>query len=291
MTSRGTLVIIGTPIGNLGDLSPRAAEELARVDAIACEDTRRTGRLLSLSGIAPPRLLMLNEHNEHDRVPDILQRLELGGRVALVSDAGMPTVADPGRRIVDAVAEAGFDVEVIPGPVAAIAALSASGFAADRFVFEGFLPRKGEGRRTRLRAVAIEPRTVVLYEAPPRLNRTLQDLVAVCGPERRAVVARELTKLHEQYVRGSLDDLLRRFDDGPVRGELVIVIEGAPVERIPLDDGVLVEELDAALARGTSRRDAVAEVVAATGEPKRRVYDLATRLGRSDQPSSTRADR
>lgn len=278
MAEPGALVVIGTPIGNLGDLSARAAEELGRADAIACEDTRRTGRLLSLSGIAAPRLLMANEYSEEARVEEIIDRLGSGQRVALVSDAGMPTVSDPGRRIVDAVSGAGFAVEVVPGPVAAVAALAASGFAADRFVFEGFLPRKGTARKTRITDLALERRTIVLYEAPPRLARTLQDLADACGGDRRAVVARELTKLYEQYVRGPLDELVETFSTTPAKGELVVVIEGASGERAAVDDDALRDALNAALERGVSRRDAVAEVVAATAEPKRRVYDLATRL-------------
>ena len=279
MEKPGTLVIVGTPIGNLGDLSPRAADELARADAIACEDTRRTGRLLSLSGIKGPRLLVTNEHTERDRIGDVLDRLHRGQRVALVSDAGMPTIADPGRHLIDAVAAAGYRVDVVPGPVAAIAALSASGFAADRFVFEGFVPRKGAARADRLSAVALEQRTVVLYEAPQRVQRTITDLISHCGPDRAAVLAREITKLHEEVVRGSLGQLAEHLERHGAKGEFVIVVEGAKHERQSVDDAWLEEALQAAVDRGLSRRDAVIEVVAASGEPKRRVYDLANQLG------------
>lgn len=274
----GALVVVGTPIGNLGDLSPRAAEELARADAIACEDTRRTGRLLALRGIPAPRLLVANEHTEEARGAEVIDRIMAGQRVALVSDAGMPTVADPGRRLVAAVADAGFPVEVVPGPVAAITALAVSGFGGERFVFEGFLPRKGQARKDRLTEVASERRTVVLYEAPPRLVATLADLGAACGADRPAIVARELTKLHEEVARGTLGELVARFRDGAVRGELVVVIEGAPAPPRPdetLTDDDLDAAVSAALAGGRTTRDAVAEVVAATGVAKRRVYALA----------------
>ncbi len=277
-TGAGALVVIGTPIGNLGDLSPRAAEELGRADAIACEDTRRTGRLLDLQGIPAPRLLVANEHTEHARRGEVVDRIAAGQRVALVSDAGMPIVADPGRRLVAAVAEAGLRVEVVPGPVAAVTALAVSGFGGERFVFEGFLPRKGRARKERLTEVAAERRTVVLYEAPPRLAATLADLAAVCGDDRPAVVARELTKLHEELARGTLAELAVRFVAEPARGELVVVIEGAPPPARP-DDALTDADLEAAvtmaLAQGGSTRDAVAKVVAETGVTKRRVYALA----------------
>ncbi|MEM8925462.1 MAG: 16S rRNA (cytidine(1402)-2'-O)-methyltransferase [Actinomycetota bacterium] len=277
-TTGGALVVVGTPIGNLGDLSPRAAEALASADAIACEDTRRTGRLLDLSGIAAPKLLVANEHTETARAGDVIERIERGERVAVVSDAGMPTVSDPGRRLVAAVAEAGLPVEVVPGPTAAVTALAGSGLGAERFVFEGFLPRKGRARRERLAELATERRTVVLYEAPPRLAATLSDLAEVCGPDRPAVVARELTKLHEEFVRGPLERLARSFARSTAKGELVVVVEGAPADDAPPDDEALLDALRSAVADGHSTRDAVARVVAETGAPKRRVYDLALRL-------------
>ena len=278
------LVVVGTPIGNLGDLSPRAAAELARADAIACEDTRRTGRLLALQGIAAPRLLLVNEHTEAARAGDVVARIARGERVVLASDAGMPVVSDPGRRLVGAVAEAGLPVEVVPGPSAVVAALAVSGFAGDRFVFEGFLPRKGRARRDRLTELASEPRTVVLYEAPPRLRATIAGLVEACGPQRRAVVARELTKLHEEVLRGTLSELLARLGpDGP-KGELVVVVEGRTRPPGPLPDDAVIDALRAAMDQGQSTRDAVAEVVDRTGEPKRRVYDLAIGLGEETGP-------
>ena len=196
--SEGVLVLVGTPIGNLGDLSPRAAEALAGADVVCCEDTRRTGKLLAHAGIPRPTLVVVNEHTEEREVPRIVERLGRGERVALVSDAGMPGISDPGERLVAAAVAAGHAVEAVPGPSAGLTALVVSGLPTGRFVFEGFLPRKGSSRRERLAAVSAEPRTAVLYEAPHRLARTLEDLAAACGPDRRVVVARELTKLYEQ---------------------------------------------------------------------------------------------
>ncbi|MEL7157360.1 MAG: 16S rRNA (cytidine(1402)-2'-O)-methyltransferase [Actinomycetota bacterium] len=279
--SGGALVVVGTPIGNLGDLSPRAVEELAGADVIACEDTRRTGRLLDLRGIAAPRLLVTNEHTEEARRGEIIDRIASGQRVVLVSDAGMPTVADPGRRLVAAVAEAGLAVEVVPGPVAATTALAVSGFGAERFVFEGFLPRKGRARRERLAEIGAEVRTVVLYEAPPRLGATLADLARHCGADRPVVVARELTKLHEELARGTLGELAERFSAAPARGELVVVVEGAPPTVVELSDDDLRSALAEAMAGERSTRDAVARVVATTGAAKRRVYDLAVKVERA----------
>jgi 16S rRNA (cytidine1402-2'-O)-methyltransferase len=278
VTNPGSLVVVGTPIGNLGDLSPRVIEALGTADAIACEDTRRTGRLMSHAGLRSPALLVANEHTEVIRTGEILDRLAQGQRVALVCDAGMPTVSDPGRRIVDAVARAGYRVDVVPGPVAATTALALSGFEADRFVFEGFLPRKGSTRTERLAGLGSEARTIVLYEAPHRIRRTLSDLVDLLGPDRPAAVVRELTKLHEEVLRLPLAEAVRHFEAVEPRGEFVIVVEGARPRLALADDAALLAGLQAALDEGLTRRDAVAQVVAATGQPKRRVYDLATRV-------------
>jgi 16S rRNA (cytidine1402-2'-O)-methyltransferase len=273
----GALVLVATPIGNLGDLSPRAVEELGRADAIACEDTRRTGRLLQHAGVVAPKLIVVNDHTEAGRVDDIVRRLEAGERVAVVTDAGTPGISDPGERLVRAAAAAGHVVEVVPGPSAAVAALVVSGLPTGRFVFEGFLPRKGSGRSARLRDLAAEPRTVVLYEAPHRAERTLADLAAAFGPERPVAVARELTKLHEEVWRGSLADAAAWAAETPPRGELVFVVEGAPQPQAATDADV-EEALTDALARGATRRDASAEVAARLAVPKRRVYAIATRL-------------
>jgi 16S rRNA (cytidine1402-2'-O)-methyltransferase len=276
----GLLVVVGTPIGNLGDTSPRAVEALTTADAVACEDTRRTGRLLDLLGIPAPTLLVANEHTEVSRSAEILDRLDRGETVALVSDAGMPTVSDPGRRLVDAARRAGHRVDVVPGPVAATTALALSGMVADRFVFEGFLPRKGAARVERMAAIAGETRTVVVYEAPHRLRRTLSDLLAACGPRRPVAVARELTKLHQEVVRSDLATVVDHFATVEPRGELVVIIGPSVTTSAPPEDHELEAALRLRVDAGDSRRDAVKAVVAATGVPKRRVYELSTRLER-----------
>jgi 16S rRNA (cytidine1402-2'-O)-methyltransferase len=268
------LVLVATPIGNLGDLSPRAAEELAAADVVACEDTRRTGRLFAHLGVAAPAMLVVNDHTEARAVRDVLGRLDQGQRVVVVSDAGMPGISDPGERLVAAASAAGHRVEVVPGPSAALAGLVASGLPTGRFVFEGFLPRKGSGRSERLAAVAAERRTVVLYEAPHRLARTLGDLIGACGATRRVALARELTKLHEEVWRGSLASALERCAEIEPRGEYVVVLDGAP-EPPAADDDAIRSALTEARRDGATTRDAVAEVASVLGVSRRRVYDLA----------------
>jgi 16S rRNA (cytidine1402-2'-O)-methyltransferase len=275
--SAGALVLVGTPIGNLGDLSPRAAEVLAGADVVCCEDTRRTGKLLALAGIERRPFVVLNEHTEGREVPRVVERIERGQRVALVSDAGMPAISDPGERLVAAVVAAGLAVEVVPGPSAAVAALVVSGLPAGRFVFEGFLPRKGLARRQRLAAVAAEPRTTVLYEAPHRLARTLADLVEVCGRERRVAVAREITKLHEQVWRGTLAGAVAWVAEREPPGEIVLVLAGAPVAGPPGDDDI-VAAVRSELAAGSSARDAARTVATRLDVPRRRAYEIATAL-------------
>ncbi|MCB1284066.1 MAG: 16S rRNA (cytidine(1402)-2'-O)-methyltransferase, partial [Microthrixaceae bacterium] len=196
--------LVATPIGNLGDISSRAVKALTDATLIACEDTRRTGQLLRHLGIGHRPFVVLNDHTEREVVDRLVAAATGGERVALVSDAGMPAISDPGYLLVRAAIAAGVDVEVIPGPSASLAALVVSGLATDRFVFEGFLPRKGAERSRRLADVASQPRTVVLYEAPHRVRRTVADLVDACAPERRVALARELTKLHEEVWRGTL---------------------------------------------------------------------------------------
>lgn len=273
----GALVLVGTPIGNLADLSLRAVDELRRADVIACEDTRRTGRLLAHAGIDPPRLLTVNDHTEVARIRDVVARVERGERVAVVTDAGMPGISDPGERLVRAVSQAGLPVEVVPGPSAVVAALVVSGLPTGRFVFEGFLPRKGSGRGRRLDELAAERRTIVLYEAPHRVERTLADLAGVLGGDRPLVVARELTKLHEEVWRGTLDEGVAWAAATPARGELVLVVGGAPAPADASDDDVR-DALRARIEQGASRRDATAAVAGELGVAKRRVYDLALEL-------------
>jgi len=275
VSGAGRLVVVGTPIGNLGDLSPRARDALAGADLVACEDTRRTGRLLAAAGVDRRPLVVVNDHTERRAAGDLVARARAGTVVALVTDAGMPGVSDPGEDVVAAFVAAGLPVEVVPGPTAVTTALAASGLTSGRFVFEGFLPRKGSGRTGRLAEVAAEQRTVVLYEAPHRAERTIADLVEACGPDRPVAIGRELTKLHEEWFRGDLAGAAVWLADEP-KGEFVIVVGGAEPPADATDDD-LRSALDAELAAGSSTRDAVAAVVERYGVPKRRVYDLATR--------------
>ena len=279
MSRPAALILIGTPIGNLGDLSPRAVEELAGASVICCEDTRRTGRLLQHAGIDRPKLLMVNDHNESNRRIQVVERLDLGERVAVVTDAGMPGISDPGERLVAAAVQAGHTVEVVPGPSAGVTALVASGLPTARYVFEGFLPRKATARAERLRSLAAEPRTLVIYEAPHRIARTLTDLAAAFEPTRRVAVARELTKLYEEVWRGSLAEAAAWATETPPRGEIVVVVDGAPDPAPPTDDDV-VAELRRMLDDGATTRDAAAEVASRLGLAKKRVYNLALSLGR-----------
>jgi 16S rRNA (cytidine1402-2'-O)-methyltransferase len=249
-------------------------EALGAADAVCCEDTRRTGRLLQHAGVPRVPLVVVNEHTEVDATAGILERLARGERVAVVSDAGMPGISDPGERLVRAAVDAGHAVEVVPGPSAAVTALVASGLPSGRFVFEGFLPRKGSGRAERLVAVAAEERTVVLYEAPHRLARTLADLRAACGDDRRVALGRELTKLHEEHWRGTLAEAVAWADEREPRGELVVVLDGAPPPPHPDDDAVRAA-VETRLAAGDSPRDAAAHVAAALGVSKRQAYAAA----------------
>jgi 16S rRNA (cytidine1402-2'-O)-methyltransferase len=271
-----TLWLVATPIGNLGDLAPRAIDVLAHVGLVCCEDTRRTGLLLQHAGIRADRLAVCNDHTELARIDDVLAVLGSGRDVAIVSDAGTPGISDPGERIVRATITAGYNVSAVPGPSAAIMALTISGIAADRFVFEGFIPRKGSDRTARLTEIAAEHRTTVIYEAPHRVLRTLEDLREVCGDDRPIVVTRELTKLHEEIVRGPLGTI----DIGGPRGEYVLVLEGAPVDDQPISDDEVRDLLRAELSAGSSTRDAAAAVAKSVGRPKRGVYALAIDLSR-----------
>ena len=275
----GRLVLVATPIGNLGDLSDRAREVLGAADVVCCEDTRRTGLLLHRFGIRAPRLLVVNEHTELDRVPEVLRLLAEGSTVAVASDAGSPGVSDPGERLVRAAVDAGYTVSATPGPSAAIMALTISGLPTGRFVFEGFLPRSGGGRGARLAELADERRTVVLYEAPHRLAATLADLHQRCGDDRRVVLARELTKLHEEVWRGTLADAVERSAQVEAMGEYVIVLAGAPAPG-PASDDDLRAALRARIAAGADKKSAIAEVARSTGAPKRTVYALALELDR-----------
>lgn len=277
----GLLQVVGTPIGNLGDLSPRAAEALAGADVVACEDTRRTRKLLSAKAIPVRELVSLHAHNERERASALVSRLVAGERVALVSDAGMPSVSDPGQALVTAAVEAGVAVEVVPGPSAVLAALVLSGLATDRFAFDGFLARKGRARRGQLASVAAEARTVVLFESPHRLAALLADLRDACGASRRVAVARELTKLHEEVWRGTVEEAAQHFAGDPPKGEVVVVVEGAPAAEPPTGDAVEAALVDL-LGDGVDRKTAIATVAADLGVAKRDVYAIAVRLASGD---------
>jgi len=272
MSDRAALVLVATPIGNADDLSDRARLELSEADSVACEDTRRTGSLFARHGIDHDPFITCNDHTEHHVAAEIVSRITAGQRVALVSDAGTPGVSDPGYRVVQAAIDAGLAVVAVPGPSAVLVAISVSGFATDRFCFEGFLARKGAERRTRIEGLRTEERTSVLFESPKRLPGTLTDLQAALGATRRIAIARELTKVYEQIWRGTLGEAVTAFSEAP-RGEIVLVIEGAGPVNVTDED--ITDALVRELADGQTRRDAVDSVVFATGVKKRRVYDLA----------------
>jgi 16S rRNA (cytidine1402-2'-O)-methyltransferase len=280
----GSLVLVSTPIGNLGDLSPRALETLARADIVCCEDTRRTRGLLTHAGLKGVRLLSLHDHNEMARVDAVLAHLAEGRTVAVVSDAGTPAVSDPGARLVSAAVAAGVTVSTVPGPSAVLAALVVSGLPTDRFCFEGFLPRKGGDRRRRIEAVAGQACTVVLFEAPGRLGATLADLLGACGPDRAVVVARELTKLHEEVWRGTLADASSAFAQAEVRGEIVVVLAGDPDAGRAPEDAEVAQALRERLEDGDTLRDAAATVARRLGVSRRRAYDMALELRRNAKP-------
>jgi 16S rRNA (cytidine1402-2'-O)-methyltransferase len=279
-----TLWLVATPIGNLGDLAPRAIEVLAGVDLVCCEDTRRTGKLLQHAGIRATRLAVCNEHTELAITDQVLDVLAAGGDVAVVSDAGSPAISDPGERLVAAAVAADHSVSAVPGPTAATMAVTISGLPSGRHVYEGFLPRKGRARSERIAEIAAETRTVVLYEAPHRIERTLADLADACGPDRPVSVSRELTKLHEETVRGTLGSIELREP----RGEYVIVLGAGITESTPASNDEVRAALGTAIAGGASTRDAVDEVAAATGRRRRDVYQLA--VGSETEPDESTSD-
>lgn len=266
----GTLFLVGTPIGNLDDITLRARRTLEVVDVVAAEDSRRTGRMLKGLGIKA-RLVSFFEGNEASRIPMLLAELQGGSDVAVVSDAGMPALSDPGYRLVAACVGAGITVDVVPGPSAAVAALVISGLPTDRFVFEGFLPRAGRARKDRMAALAQEPRTTVLYESPRRVAATLDDLLAWCG-DRRVAVVRELTKLHQEVLRGDISTVSRDLAGGEMKGEVVVVLEGRPKAPASGPEEALRIALDLE-RKGYRKRQAAAEASALTGVPSPTIYD------------------
>lgn len=270
----GTLYVVSVPIGNLDDVTLRALKVLRSVTRIACEDTRRTGKLLELLELPKRPLVSYHAHNEAQRTPELVAALEEGASLALVSDAGTPAISDPGERLVRAVAEAGLPVVPVPGACAAIAALAASGLPTDRFRFIGFLPPKSGARRRALSELAGADETLVFYVAPHRVEAVLGDMVEAFGDDRPAVLARELTKTYEELRRGTLDAL--RDDTGTVRGEVVLLVGGAP-ERAP-EAGELEAVVAALLAEGRSPSRAAKEAARRTGASRNDAYAAALRL-------------
>lgn len=269
----GTLVLAGTPIGDVADAPPRLAAELETADVVAAEDTRRLRRLTQALGIhTTGRVVSYFEGNESARTPELVEALTGGARVLLVTDAGMPSVSDPGYRLVAAAVEKGIKVTAVPGPSAVLTALALSGLPVDRFCFEGFLPRKAGERLGRLREVADERRTMVFFEAPHRLDDTLAAMAEVFGGDRRAAVCRELTKTYEEVKRGPLAELAVWAAEG-VRGEITVVIEGAADVAEALDAAELVRRVQVREEAGERRKEAIAAVAAAAGLPKREVFD------------------
>jgi 16S rRNA (cytidine1402-2'-O)-methyltransferase len=270
------LWLVATPIGNLEDLSPRGAAVLRASSMICCEDTRHSGSLLKRIGASPERLVVTNEHTEHDAIETVLTALASGATVSVITDAGTPAISDPGERLVQAAIAAGHTVYSTPGPVAFVMAAAMSGLPTARIAFDGFLPRSGAERRERLTEVARERRTTVLYEAPHRLERTLSDLAEVCGGDRPVVLAREMTKLHEEMWRGTMTEAVLHAQAVEPRGEYALVIGPAVFASVDITDEEIVSELSKRLASGFTKRDAIDEVTAALGLPRKRVYTLAT---------------
>lgn len=284
----GTLVLAGTPIGDTADAPPRLAAELAAADVVAAEDTRRLRRLTQALGVQPSgRIVSYFEGNEAARTPELVEQLAGGARVLLVTDAGMPSVSDPGYRLVAAAVEHGIRVTAVPGPSAVLTALALSGLPVDRFCFEGFLPRKSGERLGRLREVADERRTLVYFEAPHRLDDTLAAMAEVFGAERRAAVCRELTKTYEEVRRGPLAELAAWAAEG-VRGEITVVVEGAAppgpqdVDAVELARRVAVRE-----SAGERRKEAIAAVAAEAGVPKREVFDAVVAAKNAESAEKT----
>lgn len=273
-TSAGVLVLAATPIGRTSDAPPRLAEELATADVVAAEDTRRLKRLAADLGVTVGgRVVSYFEGNEAARTPVLVEALEAGERVLLVTDAGMPSVSDPGYRLVVAAVERDLTVTAVPGPSAVLTALAVSGLPVDRFCFEGFLPRKAGERSRRLAELADERRTMVFFEAPHRTGAALAAMAEVLGADRRAAVCRELTKTHEEVRRGSLAELVDWAAEG-VRGEVTVVVEGSTAtSAVPTDAASLAALVGEAEAAGMPRKDAIRDVARRAGLPKREVYD------------------
>ncbi|MEX0873523.1 MAG: 16S rRNA (cytidine(1402)-2'-O)-methyltransferase [Actinomycetota bacterium] len=269
MTTRGRLFVVATPIGNLADITLRAVRVLGEVDLVAAEDTRTTRKLLSHHGIRTP-LVSYHEHNEAVRTPELLNRIEKGESIAIVSEAGTPSISDPGYRLIREAIAAGVAVEPVPGASALLAAVVVSGLPSDAFVFEGFLPRRAGERRKRLESLATQRRTLVFFEAPHRLDKSLADMSEVLG-DRKVALCRELTKIHEEVRRGRLSELVEELQRRPVKGELVLVVEGA-VEVAGDMEAALTEAVQR-IAAGESVREATRGVAEQRGVARRALYD------------------
>jgi 16S rRNA (cytidine1402-2'-O)-methyltransferase len=268
----GKLIVCGTPIGNLEDASPRLARALAEADLVACEDTRQTRKLLTHLGVKT-RMTSYHEVDERERAKELADRVAAGMRLALVTDAGMPGVSDPGYHLIAACVARGVQVEVVPGPSAVLAALVVSGLPTDRFCFEGFPPRRVGARDRRLAELATEPRTMVFFEAPHRVLATLAAMAGAFGGDRPCAVVRELTKVHEEVLRGSLAEVAERLAAGGPRGELTLVVGGAPAARLGHAGAAdLAAEVAALVAGGASTRDAIATVARTSRTPRNAVY-------------------
>lgn len=270
----GTLYVVGTPIGNLEDMTFRAVRILQSVDAIAAEDTRHTGRLLQHFQIKTPQL-SYHEHNHKGRLPELLNKLSEGKAIALVTDAGIPGISDPGYELVKACIEAGIQVVPIPGASASLTALSAAGLPTDQFVFEGFLPASGTLRQQRLESLPAEQRTIILYESPHRLRVSLRDLAKSLGKERNIVIARELTKLHEEFWRGTIEEAIAHYTHTEPKGEFTLVIAGAQLVMPVLSEDTIKAELIEIMAQGVSRSQATRQLAEMTKLPRRQLYQLS----------------
>ena len=273
----GTLYVVGTPIGNLEDMTFRAIRILQTVDLIAAEDTRHTGKLLQHFQIKTNQI-SYHQHNRQQRLPELLNQLTTGKTIALVTDAGMPSISDPGYELVQGAIEAGITVIPIPGATAGITALSASGLPTDRFVFEGFLPASGQERQQRLEVLAAESRTLIFYESPYRLQQTLEDFANIFSPSRQIVLARELTKLHEQFWRGTIEEAIAYYTDHEPKGEFTLILAGAPAETPVLSEAALKAELSQLINQGISRSQAARQLSHLTNLPRRHLYQMALSL-------------
>ncbi|MEL6488900.1 MAG: 16S rRNA (cytidine(1402)-2'-O)-methyltransferase [Cyanobacteria bacterium J06621_3] len=272
-----TLYLVGTPIGNLEDITFRALRVLKQVDAIAAEDTRHTGKLLHHFQIETPQV-SYHDHNTQQRIPQLIKRLEEGEAIALVTDAGMPGISDPGYELVCACVKANIAVVPIPGPSAVVAAVAAAGLPCDRFTFEGFLPTKGKSRKARIEALKSEARTAVFYESPHRILKTLSEMKAVLGPDRKVVIARELTKRYEEFWRGTIGEAIAHYKNTPPKGEFTLLVAPAAEDKISLSTEDILTELKNLMAQGQSRTEASRNLAKRSSQSKREIYQISLEI-------------